>query len=155
MCLSVIDFERIMMYNKFIIVKAEDITVKRKALTFLLCISLIVSACAFTVPASADEPLPDAERILTTVDAPLTAPQPQYPGTYNVNSYYYDRIPELSKELYLFLKDYYDNIPNEAREFRVNFTDLLPENHTEEDVYLLPKGRTIAGILKKIHLIKK
>ncbi|MBQ8408118.1 MAG: leucine-rich repeat protein [Clostridia bacterium] len=104
---------------------------KKRILAFVLCIILIASMNVFALPVSAE------------------VPEPQYPGTYNADTYYYDRIPERAQWCYNWLKDFYDNMPKEEADHKVDISFMLPENPDDNDVYELAVDFLVADAALK------
>lgn len=51
----------------------------------------------------------------------------------SADTFYYDQLNERQKELYIFLKNYYDGLSDKPGVYEINLTHLLPANPTAED----------------------
>lgn len=119
--------------------------------------SIIVFACFIALMASIMLPI---SAISTDTD-PVEYDSTEAEQLDVTDSYYYDRIPERAQWCYNWLKEFYDNVPNnvpddihrnitdDCVEYFVDFTYMLPENPTAEDYSALGRDFMIGDLALK------
>ena len=89
---------------------------KNRSFLFTVLVCLLVSLTSVVFPASAESAaMTEAEQLDVT------------------DTYYYDRLGERQQWCYDWLQDFYDNISEEIKEYKVDLSYLLPEQPTFND----------------------
>ena len=89
----------------------------KKLCSVFICISILLSSVIFAIPASATAP-----------DAP-TVEEQQLAAA---KTYYYDRLSDYQKGLYIYLKELYDTWDAEPGEYRIDVTQYVSEDYADD-----------------------
>lgn len=96
---------------------------KKKIFALIVCACLLIGTVVSAIPVSADGG-DEASAQYSVVTA----------TEYNAATYYYDRINPRAQICYNYLKEYYDNMPDEVAQYEIDVTHLLPEGYEISDL---------------------